>query len=229
VSKERPIAPAIHHLVKWLKIFKPIKKGGLGIHDLRKMNLSLLCKWWWKIERGEGLWQEIVKKKYIKLSHVAQLKPKPYISPMWNDLLKVRDLYLRGRIMMVGDGNATDFWNDVWCGEMALKEKYPNLFDICNEQCCLVAEMAQKNWRLSFRRWLDEENQNQWRTLRNTLTTCALTQCQEMPKWRWCKSAVFSVKSMYDHFFLSEIKTPHKKIWRPRFCDTLCFPPFKNH
>jgi hypothetical protein len=28
------------------------------------MNISLLCKWWWKFEKGEGMWQEIVKKKY---------------------------------------------------------------------------------------------------------------------------------------------------------------------
>ena len=27
------------------------------------MNISLLCKWWWRLEKGEGLWQEIVKKK----------------------------------------------------------------------------------------------------------------------------------------------------------------------
>jgi hypothetical protein len=41
----------------------PKRKGGLGIKDQRRMNLSLLCKWWWKLENG-GLWQEIVRKKY---------------------------------------------------------------------------------------------------------------------------------------------------------------------
>jgi hypothetical protein len=34
------------------------------VKDLRKMNISLLCKWWWRIENGEGLSQEIVRKKY---------------------------------------------------------------------------------------------------------------------------------------------------------------------
>jgi hypothetical protein len=54
-----------YHLVKWAVIItKPKKKGGLGVKDLRKMNISLLCKWWWKLESGEGLWQEIVRKKY---------------------------------------------------------------------------------------------------------------------------------------------------------------------
>jgi hypothetical protein len=45
-------------------ISRPKKKGGLGVKDLRKMNISLLCKWWWRIKNGEGLWQEIVRKKY---------------------------------------------------------------------------------------------------------------------------------------------------------------------
>jgi hypothetical protein len=51
-----------YHLVKWGVITKPKKKVGLRIKDIRRMNISLLCKWWWKIETGEGLWQEIVRK-----------------------------------------------------------------------------------------------------------------------------------------------------------------------
>jgi hypothetical protein len=43
---------------------KTQEKRGLGVKDLRKMNISLLCKWWWRIENGEGLSQEIVRKKY---------------------------------------------------------------------------------------------------------------------------------------------------------------------
>lgn len=30
------------------------------------MNIGLLCKWWWKIENGSGIWQEIARKKYLK-------------------------------------------------------------------------------------------------------------------------------------------------------------------
>jgi hypothetical protein len=51
-----------YHLVKWYKVTSPKSKGGLGVKDLRRMNLSLLCKWWWKLEFEEGMWQEIVRK-----------------------------------------------------------------------------------------------------------------------------------------------------------------------
>jgi hypothetical protein len=83
------------------------RKGGLGVKDLRRMNISLLCKWWWKIENEEGLWQEIVRKKYKIKGGIVQLKTKQTNSPLWNDLLKIKDLYLKGR-----NGRATDFWSD---------------------------------------------------------------------------------------------------------------------
>lgn len=44
-----------YYLVKWSKICKSKKKGGLGIKNLRKLNLSLLSKSWWKFENEEGL------------------------------------------------------------------------------------------------------------------------------------------------------------------------------
>jgi len=72
----------------------PKRKEGLGIVELRRMNLSLLCKWWWKLEREEGLWQTIVRQKYMKRECVSQLWHKNSNSPVWNDLLKVRDIYM---------------------------------------------------------------------------------------------------------------------------------------
>jgi hypothetical protein len=51
-----------YYLVRWTMITRPKNKGGLGVKDLIKMNISILCKWWWKIESGEGLWQVIARK-----------------------------------------------------------------------------------------------------------------------------------------------------------------------
>jgi hypothetical protein len=54
-------------MVKWSKVCRSKKKGGLGILDLQKQNISLLCKWWWKLETQHGLWQDIIKAKYLKI------------------------------------------------------------------------------------------------------------------------------------------------------------------
>lgn len=37
-----------YHLIRWEIITLSKKKGGLGIKDITKMNISLLCKWWWR-------------------------------------------------------------------------------------------------------------------------------------------------------------------------------------
>jgi hypothetical protein len=93
-----------YYLVKWSAIARPKRKGGLGIKDLRRMNISMLCKWWWKIENEEGLWQEIVRKKYKIKGGIVQLRTKQSNSPLWNDLIKIKDLYLKGRVMKIGNG-----------------------------------------------------------------------------------------------------------------------------
>lgn len=72
-------------------------KGGLGIKDIQKMNISLLCKWWWKLDTETGIWQDLIKAKYLRNDMLNMVKHKMDDSPMWTALLKVRHIYLRGR------------------------------------------------------------------------------------------------------------------------------------
>jgi hypothetical protein len=44
LSSGKEGAPKKYRLVKWTTICKSKKKGGLGIKNIRKMNISLLCK-----------------------------------------------------------------------------------------------------------------------------------------------------------------------------------------
>jgi hypothetical protein len=63
-----------YHLVKWDTVCTEKNKGGFGILNLRWMNISLLTKWLWKLEMEEGLWQTIVRKKYMKGKPLCVLK-----------------------------------------------------------------------------------------------------------------------------------------------------------
>ena len=147
-----------YHLVKWRRISQLKKKGGLGVKDLWKLNICLLCKWWWQLETNEGLWQKIVRKKYMNNSCITlSLKKKPSNSHVWNQLLSIKDFYLAGRKMLVGRGDSTSFWEDSWICDSSLKEKFPPIFATCNESNDSVALMARQGWRISFRRWLNED------------------------------------------------------------------------
>jgi hypothetical protein len=51
--------------VSWEDICKPKKEGGLGIRDLRLVNISLLAKWRWKLlSCDRALWKDVIIAKY---------------------------------------------------------------------------------------------------------------------------------------------------------------------
>jgi hypothetical protein len=54
-----------YHLVSWKLVCIPKIKGGLGIKNLCRFNISLMCKWWWKLEHDSGPWQDFMWKKYL--------------------------------------------------------------------------------------------------------------------------------------------------------------------
>ena len=54
----------------------------------------------------------------------------------------MKDIYLKGRVFKVGDGKIVDFWKDRWCGAVTLEEKFPELFEICNNQFGSVSDFA---------------------------------------------------------------------------------------
>lgn len=69
----------------------------------------LLIKWWWKLEKKEGLWHKLVKTKYLNNKPLALVKPRQRDSPCWVDILKIRHLYLGNRRMEVGSGLENSF------------------------------------------------------------------------------------------------------------------------
>ena len=94
----------------WEIICKSKKKGGLGVKDIFNMNISLLCKCWQRLENEDGLWQDIIKAKYLKGRLISSVKHIRDDSPTWTDLLKIRMVYLRGRRIHTRNGKKTLFW-----------------------------------------------------------------------------------------------------------------------
>jgi hypothetical protein len=55
----------------------------------------------------------------------------------------------------VGDGVRTEYWHDLWCGDMVLKEAFPVLFGIAWVQDASVADNMEIlggsiQWNVSF-------------------------------------------------------------------------------
>jgi hypothetical protein len=61
--------------------------------NLRCMNISLLTKWLWKLESQDGLWQSIVRKKYIKGIPISLVEKRQGDSQFWQGILKSKNLF----------------------------------------------------------------------------------------------------------------------------------------
>jgi len=202
-----------YHLVKWEIICRSKKNGGLGIKDLRNMNISLLCKWWWKLEKEDGLWQQIVKIKYMKQQTIHDVNHRLYDSPMWNDLLKVKNIYLQGRGISVENGCLTRFWLDPWLYNEPIAVIAPVLFELCENKNISVAQ-AVGGGQISFRRWLFGELRVAWENIWRDAANFRLSSIDDSVIWTLGKRGTFNVKSIYNALSNFSSGIYYKKIWK---------------
>jgi hypothetical protein len=116
--------------VKWSDVCKPRKDGGLGIKDLRLVNISLLTKWRWKLlSHDDEVWKEVVVEKYGH-NLIGNVNPGRHLMPRtaskwWTDICNIdKDVdWFSGAVeKKIGSGRTTKFWTDNWVGGQALCE-----------------------------------------------------------------------------------------------------------
>ena len=62
-----------YRLARWNVVCRPKDQGGLGIHDLEIKNKALLGKWLYKLLTEDGVWQTLLRRKYIGSKALSQL------------------------------------------------------------------------------------------------------------------------------------------------------------
>jgi hypothetical protein len=205
-----------YHLVKWSRICRSKKKGGLGVKDLRKQNISLLCKWWWKLETQSGMWQKIVKAKYLRNKTVANVKARMPDSPCWKALLKVKEFYLKGRKVILNRGNIVRFWLDPWLNNTPLCESYPSLFDVCHAQEWTFEKVLSCNLVIPFRRRLCQVLQEHWDYIKNAAINYDRPLVSDGILWMLNANGRLPTKSLYCLLEKDVVGSNNKWIWEAK-------------
>jgi hypothetical protein len=96
-----------HCLVAWDNVCAPKEWGGLGVPNIRMMNLALRTRWLW-LQRTDVSkpWKEL----NIQVPKMA------------------RQLFEGATYSVLGDGASTFFWTDSWLPDGRICEFAPNLF-----------------------------------------------------------------------------------------------------
>ncbi|KAF6162635.1 hypothetical protein GIB67_003181 [Kingdonia uniflora] len=50
--------------LKWEKVYKPVKEGGLGVQSREEVSNAILCKLHWVFKQGTEEWEKILKFKF---------------------------------------------------------------------------------------------------------------------------------------------------------------------
>ena len=182
--------------------------------DLKVMNVCLLCKWLWKIENEDGLWQQVIRTKYLHTHTLSHVKLKASHSHFWSGLMKVRDIFFSFCRKVIGNGNMTRFWDDVWIGEKKLIIVFPRLYNLSHSKNVSVAKVMSEGWSvLNFRRNLWGDLAMMWTDLKELCRGVSLTNAEDKCRWTLTKSGQFSVKSLYNALKISLVKVPYRKLW----------------
>lgn len=157
-----------YHLVNWQTACMPKDQGGLGVLDLLTMNTSLLGKWLWRLETSDGLWQQILRKKYVKDEPISQIKKKQGDSHFWQGLMEVDQCYQQFCVRKVGDGKGISFWHDRWIGKEPLEIMFSRLFDLVFDKKVSLHKALMKGLdNMKFRRDLRDQNKEDWEHIKS--------------------------------------------------------------
>ena len=126
---------------------------GLGILNLDAQNKYLLSKWLFKLINEQGVWQMLLRKKYLRFKSLTQVEYSLGDSHFWSGLVHVKPEFLRWGKFKLGSGSLIRFWEDTWLGNELLKKQYPVLYNIVRKKSPLVSSILSSiPLNVSFRR-----------------------------------------------------------------------------
>jgi hypothetical protein len=221
------------HLVNWSQICAPLSYGGLAVRDLRSFNKALLGKWLWRYgSERETLWRLVVEAKYGSLwgGWSSKSGRGPYGVSVWKFIRKGWDAFSLHCSFLVGDGRKVKFWNDCWCGDMALKEAFPELFVISQDKDASVADLMsfpndRLHWDFHFVRNVQDWELESLTNFMDLLYSCSLKGVgEDRLCWRNRATKGFTVKDYYVCLCPPLVASfPWKIIWKAKVPPRIAF------
>jgi hypothetical protein len=123
----------------------------------------------------------------------------------------------------VGEGSKIRFWDDIWCGDRALKEAFPGLFSIASFKEASIADNMEHSsnsvqWNIQFNRLVHDWEVGELASFYKCLYDCKLRgEGKDKLWWVPSRKGLFEVKSFYQMLSLcGSVSFPWKSVWKSK-------------
>ncbi|KAK4286586.1 hypothetical protein QN277_003122 [Acacia crassicarpa] len=203
------------HPMSWERITLPKHYGGLGLKRLCSVNRAFGAKLAWSLVKGEdGLWAEVLKKKYMLRDEESLLNSKNSDSTLWKFICRQEEVVEAGSRWQVRNGESVSFFTDIWLFKSETIEKKCKRLLTAEEKGSTVADWVLSGfWDLSRLGEIVTEE-----VIRNLIAVLPPREeaGMDMMVWKGTSHGCFSVKSAY--YMLEKppdqlYNCDFKKIW----------------
>ncbi|CAL1356871.1 unnamed protein product [Linum trigynum] len=225
-------------LMDWKLCKMPVKKGGLGIHDLKLSNDVILSKWLWRfaVERGSW-WQGLINYKYPNEVSCWQTKRERsgFSKSVWANISKGYDQFWNFAAIDLGNGTQVSFLYDCWIPRIVLAASFPRVAAAVLDPEALLSDTANihgdlVSWNLDFKYILRGGAARERDDFMNLLNSVNLAYSSHSPCriiWKQEANSNFSVISLYrelEDIHLRGIEDfPVEKVWISWIPSKICF------
>lgn len=180
------------HWVSREKMLQPKKDGGLGFRDLHHFNLAMLAKQVWRlIHNPDSLCGRILKAKYFPNTSILNAEVPHGASYTWRSIVQGIELFKKGMIWRVGDGES-NIWSNPWLPRGSTRKVSTFQGPVILEQVHELINPTTGHWDIELVKWLFHEDDAV------VILNIPIRQHREdIIAWHYDPKGQFSVKSAY--------------------------------
>jgi hypothetical protein len=170
-------------------------------------NQCLLSKWLFKLINEEGLWQTILRNKYLTSQTIGKVERKPGDSHFWGGLVKVKEAFLRHGLFHLNNGRQIRFWEDRWLRNYSFQQQW-------RKSSTVESVLGTVPLNVSFCRFLNHNNVVLWNELIRRIMHVQLNDQQDVFTWNLHQHGQYTVHSLYLALISNGMTNMNKQLWR---------------